>query len=96
MLPSPETEQGIFQEIFLGKLDFQSEPWPSISDSAKDLIRKMLDKNPKTRLTAHDVLCDNYHDLYEYLHNYWKGVESCGTCVVSVSGHPWIVDGNIA
>ncbi|XP_057417366.1 calcium-dependent protein kinase SK5 [Lotus japonicus] len=51
-----ESEQGIFRQILLGKLDFQSEPWPSISDSAKDLIRKMLDQNPKTRLTAHEVL----------------------------------------
>ncbi|KAG5067133.1 Calcium-dependent protein kinase SK5 [Glycine soja] len=52
-----ETEQGIFRQILLGRLDFQSEPWPSISDSAKDLIRKMLDRNPKTRVTAHQVLC---------------------------------------
>ncbi|XP_061376112.1 calcium-dependent protein kinase SK5 isoform X1 [Gastrolobium bilobum] len=52
-----ETEQGIFRQIFLGRLDFQFEPWPSISDSAKDLIQKMLDRNPNTRLTAHKVLC---------------------------------------
>ncbi|XP_061369880.1 calcium-dependent protein kinase SK5 [Gastrolobium bilobum] len=51
-----ETEPGIFRQILLGKLDFQSEPWPSISDSAKDLIRKMLDQNPKSRLTAYEVL----------------------------------------
>ncbi|RDX78881.1 hypothetical protein CR513_40772, partial [Mucuna pruriens] len=51
-----ETEPGIFRQILIGKIDFQSEPWPSISDSAKDLIRKMLDQNPKTRLTAHEVL----------------------------------------
>ncbi|KAK7318367.1 hypothetical protein RJT34_03066 [Clitoria ternatea] len=51
-----ETEPGIFRQILLGKIDFQSEPWPSISDSAKDLIRRMLDQNPKTRLTAHEVL----------------------------------------
>jgi len=52
-----ESERGIFREILQGKLDFQSEPWPSISESAKDLIRKMLDRNPKKRLTAHEVLC---------------------------------------
>ncbi|KAE9608626.1 putative protein kinase CAMK-CDPK family [Lupinus albus] len=40
-----------------GELRFEKEPWPSISDSAKDLIRKMLDRNPKTRLTVHEVLC---------------------------------------
>jgi calcium-dependent protein kinase len=52
-----ETEIAIFKQILQGKLDFESEPWPSISDSAKDLIRKMLERNPKKRLTAHEVLC---------------------------------------
>ncbi|KAL5704190.1 non-specific serine/threonine protein kinase [Ranunculus cassubicifolius] len=52
-----ETEPGIFRQILRGKLDFESEPWPGISDSAKDLIRKMLERNPKKRLTAHEVLC---------------------------------------
>ncbi|PPR82848.1 hypothetical protein GOBAR_AA37867 [Gossypium barbadense] len=53
----PETEMGIFRQILQGKIDFDSEPWPAISDSAKDLIRKMLDRHPKRRLTAHQVLC---------------------------------------
>ena len=53
----PETEKGIFKQILQGKLDFASEPWPSISGSAKDLIRKMLERNPKKRITAHEVLC---------------------------------------
>ncbi|KAH9625705.1 hypothetical protein KSS87_004112, partial [Heliosperma pusillum] len=52
-----ETESGIFRQILHGKLDFGSDPWPSISDSAKDLIRRMLDRDPKQRLTAYEVLC---------------------------------------
>ncbi|KAJ8513881.1 hypothetical protein OPV22_004315 [Ensete ventricosum] len=52
-----ETEQGIFEEVLHGKLDFQSEPWPSISNSAKELVRKMLVRDPRRRLTAHEVLC---------------------------------------
>ncbi|XP_008798697.1 calcium-dependent protein kinase 10-like [Phoenix dactylifera] len=52
-----ETEQDIFEEVLHGKLDFQSHPWPSISASAKDLVRRMLVRDPKKRLTAHDVLC---------------------------------------
>ncbi|EOX92804.1 hypothetical protein QUC31_003828 [Theobroma cacao] len=52
-----ETEMGIFRQILQGKIDFDSEPWPAISESAKDLIRKMLDRNPKGRLTAYQVLC---------------------------------------
>lgn len=53
----PESEIGIFRKILQGKLDFEINPWPSISESAKDLIKKMLESNPKKRLTAHQVLC---------------------------------------
>ncbi|KAL8204860.1 hypothetical protein R6Q57_010483 [Mikania cordata] len=52
-----ETEQGIFEQVLNGSLDFASEPWPSISESAKDLVRKMLVRDPKRRLTAAEVLC---------------------------------------
>ncbi|XVF27867.1 hypothetical protein REPUB_Repub14bG0146200 [Reevesia pubescens] len=50
-----ETEKGIFDAIAEGKLDFESQPWPSISESAKDLVRKMLTMDPKKRLTAAQV-----------------------------------------
>ncbi|RWW77671.1 hypothetical protein BHE74_00014166 [Ensete ventricosum] len=52
-----ETEAGIFRRILQGRLDFESQPWPGISDSAKDLIRNMLCKDPRKRYTAHQVLC---------------------------------------
>ncbi|KAJ6361966.1 hypothetical protein OIU78_002384 [Salix suchowensis] len=52
-----ETEQGIFEQVLKGELDFESEPWPNISESAKDLVRKMLVREPKRRLTAQEVLC---------------------------------------
>ncbi|CAK8564378.1 unnamed protein product [Lathyrus sativus] len=51
-----ETEKGIFNAILEGELDFVSEPWPSISDSAKDLVRKMLNPDPKKRITSTQVL----------------------------------------
>ncbi|KAE8728688.1 Calcium-dependent protein kinase 21 [Hibiscus syriacus] len=51
-----ETEKGIFDTIIEGKLDFESQPWPSISDSAKDLVRKMLNMDPKKRITSAQVL----------------------------------------
>ncbi|WRX30389.1 Protein kinase domain - like 10 [Theobroma cacao] len=55
----PETESGIFRQILHGKIDFASEPWPSISDSAKDLIRKMLERDPRQRISAHEADIDN-------------------------------------
>uniref|UniRef100_A0A2P2KN03 non-specific serine/threonine protein kinase n=2 Tax=Rhizophora mucronata TaxID=61149 RepID=A0A2P2KN03_RHIMU len=53
-----ETESGIFRQILRGKLDFESDPWPNISGNAKDLIQKMLERNPKKRISAHEVLCN--------------------------------------
>ncbi|KAL4378705.1 hypothetical protein GQ457_02G024670 [Hibiscus cannabinus] len=53
-----ETEQGIFNKVLRGQPDFTIEPWPSISNSAKDLVRRMLVKDPKKRLTAYEVLCE--------------------------------------
>lgn len=54
---SLETQQGIFDAVLKGHIDFESDPWPVLSDSAKDLIRKMLCSQPSGRLTAHEVLC---------------------------------------
>ncbi|KAL9316639.1 hypothetical protein ACSQ67_017640 [Phaseolus vulgaris] len=51
-----ETERGIFDSILQGHIDFESSPWPSISSSAKDLVRKMLTKDPKKRITSAQVL----------------------------------------
>ncbi|URD97827.1 calcium-dependent protein kinase [Musa troglodytarum] len=52
-----EAQQGIFDAIMKGVIDFDSDPWPLISESAKDLIKKMLCSLPSERLTAHQVLC---------------------------------------
>lgn len=55
---STETEQDIFEEVLRGDLDFSSDPWPKISESAKDLVRRMLVRDPKRRMTAHEALCE--------------------------------------
>ncbi|KAL8045958.1 hypothetical protein ABFX02_08G148100 [Erythranthe guttata] len=51
-----ETEKGIFDAILKEEVDFDSQPWPSISNSAKDLVQKMLTKDPKRRITSAQVL----------------------------------------
>nr|GME04290.1 calcium-dependent protein kinase 2-like [Ipomoea batatas] len=51
-----ESEHGIFNAILRGHLDFSTEPWPAISPGAKDLVRKMLNSDPKQRLSAAEVL----------------------------------------
>uniref|UniRef100_A0A6N2L4T7 non-specific serine/threonine protein kinase n=1 Tax=Salix viminalis TaxID=40686 RepID=A0A6N2L4T7_SALVM len=51
-----ETEQGVAQAIIRSVIDFKRDPWPRVSDNAKDLVKKMLNPDPKLRLTAQQVL----------------------------------------
>ncbi|TVU50255.1 hypothetical protein EJB05_01621 [Eragrostis curvula] len=51
-----ETKEGIFDQVLHGSLDFESDPWPGVSYNAKDLLRRVLVRDPKKRLTAHQVL----------------------------------------
>lgn len=51
-----KTEDGIFKEVLKGKPDFTRKPWPSISTSAKDFVKKLLVKDPRARLTAAQAL----------------------------------------
>uniref|UniRef100_A0A7N0R9P3 non-specific serine/threonine protein kinase n=1 Tax=Kalanchoe fedtschenkoi TaxID=63787 RepID=A0A7N0R9P3_KALFE len=51
-----ETEKEIFDAILKGKLSFEEKPWPTISDSAKNLIKRMLTMDPRQRITAAEAL----------------------------------------
>ncbi|WOL06780.1 hypothetical protein Cni_G15514 [Canna indica] len=51
-----ESERGIFNAILRGDIDLVSDPWPSISSGAKDVVKKMLNSDPKQRLTSFEVL----------------------------------------
>ncbi|GER55057.1 calcium-dependent protein kinase [Striga asiatica] len=51
-----ETEQGVAQAIIRSVIDFKRDPWPKVSDSAKDLVKKMLNPDAGRRLTAQQVL----------------------------------------
>ncbi|KAE8711345.1 Calcium-dependent protein kinase 7 [Hibiscus syriacus] len=51
-----ETEKEVAQAIIRSSIDFNRDPWPNISDDAKDLVKNMLNPDPKKRLTAQEVL----------------------------------------
>lgn len=42
----------IFRNVLKSPLTFDPADWNSVSDSAKDLVKKMLDKEPSTRISA--------------------------------------------
>ncbi|KAG1346515.1 calcium-dependent protein kinase 1 [Cocos nucifera] len=51
-----EDEEGIFDAVLRGHVDFESDPWPSISSGAKELVKNMLRQDPKKRPTAAQIL----------------------------------------
>ncbi|KAG2632594.1 hypothetical protein PVAP13_2NG109900 [Panicum virgatum] len=51
-----ETQKGIYEAILIGEIDVESPPWPSISVCAKDLVRRMLARDPNKRPTSDQVL----------------------------------------
>ncbi|KAK6778569.1 hypothetical protein RDI58_025287 [Solanum bulbocastanum] len=52
-----ESEQGVAQAILRGAIDFKREPWPSISDSAKNLI----DTNGKGTIDYGEFIAISLH-----------------------------------
>ncbi|KAK6588446.1 calcium-dependent kinase [Cryptosporidium xiaoi] len=46
----------ILRKVRIGKFSFEHNSWRYISDSAKDLIRRLLTIDPNKRINAHDAL----------------------------------------
>ncbi|XP_075889258.1 serine/threonine-protein kinase DCLK2 isoform X1 [Nelusetta ayraudi] len=49
-------QEDLFEQILQGRLDFPSPFWDNITDSAKELIGKMLQVDSEARYTAQDIL----------------------------------------
>lgn len=41
---------------FQGNVDLKTAPWPTISEAAKDCVRKLLTRDPSRRPTAKEIL----------------------------------------
>eukprot|EP01026_Neomeris_dumetosa_P025685 TRINITY_DN21106_c0_g1_i2.p1 TRINITY_DN21106_c0_g1~~TRINITY_DN21106_c0_g1_i2.p1 ORF type:complete len:536 (-),score=79.89 TRINITY_DN21106_c0_g1_i2:528-2135(-) len=51
-----QTEVGVFKKIMKGRWSMELDPWPMISATAKDLLKKLLISDPKARITASQAL----------------------------------------
>ncbi|GAB4850785.1 Calcium-dependent protein kinase 24 [Ancistrocladus abbreviatus] len=51
-----ETEEGIAHAVVRGVINVERDPWPKVSQEAKDLVKSMLDPNPYSRMTIREVL----------------------------------------
>eukprot|EP00252_Welwitschia_mirabilis_P007595 TRINITY_DN19127_c0_g2_i1.p1 TRINITY_DN19127_c0_g2~~TRINITY_DN19127_c0_g2_i1.p1 ORF type:complete len:581 (-),score=82.49 TRINITY_DN19127_c0_g2_i1:301-2043(-) len=46
------TESGIFRAVLRADPNFDDAPWPSVSPEAKDFVKRLLNKDPRKRMTA--------------------------------------------
>eukprot|EP01025_Chloroclados_australasicus_P028622 TRINITY_DN2836_c0_g1_i1.p1 TRINITY_DN2836_c0_g1~~TRINITY_DN2836_c0_g1_i1.p1 ORF type:complete len:483 (-),score=89.09 TRINITY_DN2836_c0_g1_i1:463-1911(-) len=51
-----DNEEQIFKMVMKGKLDFETDPWPRISEAAKDCVRCLLNADVSKRATASQIL----------------------------------------
>ena len=47
-----ENIKELFQQIMIAKYDFPAQYWSTVSDPAKDFVRKLLVRNPASRMSA--------------------------------------------
>lgn len=50
------TESGIFRSVLKADPSFDEAPWPSLSLEAKDFVKRLLNKDPRKRMTAAQAL----------------------------------------
>jgi calcium/calmodulin-dependent protein kinase I len=51
-----ENIKELFQQIMIAKYDFPPQYWDSVSESAKDFVRRLLVRNPGSRMSAAQAL----------------------------------------
>ncbi|CAL0312795.1 unnamed protein product [Lupinus luteus] len=61
------TESRTFKAVLKADPNFDEPPWPSLSDEAKDFVKRLLKKDPQKRMTAAQALghpwIKNYNDV---------------------------------
>ncbi|XP_058186824.1 CDPK-related kinase 5-like [Rhododendron vialii] len=50
------TESGIFRAVLKVDPSFDESPWPSLSSEAKDFVKRLLNKDPRKRMSAAQAL----------------------------------------
>ena len=61
------TESGIFRAVLKADPNFNEAPWPSLPSEAKDFVKRLLNKDPRKRMTAAQALShpwiQNHNDV---------------------------------
>ncbi|XP_073293911.1 CDPK-related kinase 5-like isoform X1 [Primulina huaijiensis] len=51
------TESGIFRAVVKAEPTYDEQPWPTLSSEAKDFVKRLLNKDPRKRMTAAQAMC---------------------------------------
>lgn len=78
--------QQLMERIKKADFDFPEEQWSSVSESAKNLISRMLDRSPYARISATDALAHPWIAAAEPLHTPDRDVEEEMEVYASGSG----------
>ncbi|KAF8034178.1 hypothetical protein BT93_C0452 [Corymbia citriodora subsp. variegata] len=54
------TESGIFRAVLKAEPSFDEPPWPSLSSEAKDFVKRLLNKDPRRRMSAAQALSHSW------------------------------------
>jgi serine/threonine protein kinase len=86
-----ETDSELIAANKEAHVEFEGAAWTNVSPEAKDLLRSMLAKDPKQRISAKDALqhpwitknSTTIHDIPTQLPQTLSGLPSDGACVIS-------------
>lgn len=52
------TESGIFRAVVKAEPTYEEQPWPNLSSEAKDFVKRLLNKDPRKRMSAAQAMCE--------------------------------------
>ena len=78
-------------QVLKNKPDFRRKPWPTISNGAKDFVKKLLVKDPRARLTAAQALCEYPVLLLENINDDYYSLLEIGTRVLTKYFLCWLL-----
>ena len=58
-----DTDEDIYKQVLKGEYDFPKEEWDNVSEEAKNLVKKMIEKDTKKRISALEALQDEWFKI---------------------------------